>query len=54
MALQKLKDARLSLDLEKYEFSVKKTNYLGFIKSSEGSIPFIRIDPEKKKTYDNY
>jgi len=41
--LQKLKEAVLFIKPEKYEFSVQKTTFLGFIISEEG----LEIDPEK-------
>ncbi|KAI1006569.1 hypothetical protein K3495_g1652 [Podosphaera aphanis] len=37
----------LGLDIDKCEFSVKTTKYLGFIISAEGEIPSVRMDPEK-------
>jgi len=41
--LQKLKEAALFIKPEKYEFSVQKTTFLGFIISEEG----LEMDPEK-------
>ena len=41
--LQRLQDAGLYVDLKKYEFSVKRTKYLGFIITTEG----IKVNPEK-------
>ena len=32
--LQRLQDARLQVDIKKYEFGVKQTKYLGFIIST--------------------
>jgi hypothetical protein len=44
--LQRLKDAGLQLDIDKCEFEVKSTKYLGFIiEAGKG----IRMDPEKVK-----
>ena len=41
--LQRLRAAGLQIDIDKCEFSVSKTKYLGLIVSSEG----ISMDPEK-------
>jgi hypothetical protein len=41
--LQRLRDARLQVDLKKCEFNVTRTKYLGFIISTDG----IEIDQEK-------
>ena len=41
--LRRLQDASLQVDIKKYEFSVKRTKYLGFIVSTDG----IEVDPEK-------
>lgn len=44
--LKKLQTAGLQLDIDKYEFEVQSTKYLGFIiEAGKG----IRIDPEKVK-----
>ena len=44
--LRRLQDARLQCDINKCEFEVKLTKYLGFIvKAGKG----LRIDPEKVK-----
>ncbi|KAI0994388.1 hypothetical protein K3495_g13794, partial [Podosphaera aphanis] len=45
--LRKLQDAGLGLDIDKCEFSVQKTKYLGFIISSEDGNSSVRMDPEK-------
>jgi hypothetical protein len=45
-ALAKLRDARLFLDIDKCEFSVKRTKYLGFILDVKKGI---KIDPDKVK-----
>ena len=45
LVLQKLQDARLSLKLEKCEFSVSTVSFLGFIIGTNG----ISMDPEKIK-----
>ncbi|KAI0997402.1 hypothetical protein K3495_g10783 [Podosphaera aphanis] len=47
LVLEKLQKARLGLDIDKCEFSVKKTKYLGFIISAEGPASSIRMDPDK-------
>ncbi|KAI1001394.1 hypothetical protein K3495_g6804 [Podosphaera aphanis] len=39
--------AGLDLDIDKCEFSVKRTKYRGFIISSEGTVPSVRMDREK-------
>jgi hypothetical protein len=41
--LVKLRDASLQVNIKKYEFSVTRTRYLGFIISMDG----IEVDPEK-------
>lgn len=41
--LQRLRDAGLQVDLKKCEFSVTRTQYLGFIITTEG----IEVDPDK-------
>lgn len=41
--MAKLKDARLQLDIDKYEFHVQETKYLGLIIGQDG----IRMDLEK-------
>lgn len=46
LTLEKLQKARLGLDIDKCEFDVKTTKYLGFIISLEGLIPSIKMDPE--------
>ncbi|KAI1004275.1 hypothetical protein K3495_g3936 [Podosphaera aphanis] len=47
LVLAKLQKAGLGLDIDKCEFNVKTTKFLGFIISTEGEIPSVRIDPEK-------
>lgn len=47
LVLDKLQKAGLGLDLDKCEFSVQKTKYLGFIISAEGSTSSVKMDPEK-------
>ena len=47
LVLEKLQKAGLGLDIDKCEFSVKRTKYLGFIISSEDPVPSVRMDPEK-------
>ncbi|KAI0995137.1 hypothetical protein K3495_g13044 [Podosphaera aphanis] len=47
LVLEKLQKAGLGLDIDKCEFSVKKTKYLGFIISAEGPASSIRMDPDK-------
>lgn len=47
LVLKKLQLAGLGLDIDKCEFSVKKTKYLGFIISSEYGLPTVKMDPEK-------
>lgn len=47
LVLQKLQMAGLGLDLDKCEFSVQRTKYLGFIIFAEGPTPSVRMDPEK-------
>ena len=44
--LNKLQDAGLFIKPEKYEFSIQKTTFLGFVISSEG----IEMDPTKINT----
>jgi hypothetical protein len=44
--LQRLQEAGLQLDIEKCEFSVRSTKYLGFIISAEDGI---KMDPDKVK-----
>ena len=44
--LRRLQDARLQFDIDKYEFEVQSTKYLGFIIEARKGI---RIDPEKVK-----
>ena len=46
LVLGKLGKASLFLDINKYEFSIKRTKYLGFILDVNTSI---EIDPEKVK-----
>jgi hypothetical protein len=46
MVLRWLRDVGLTLKLSKYEFHMKKTEYLGYIISPTG----LQIDPEKIKT----
>lgn len=46
MIFQTLKNAVLGLDLDKCEFSVRRTKYLAFIISGECSIPSISMDQE--------
>ena len=41
--LRRLRDVGLQVDIKKYEFSVTRTKYLGFIVSTTG----IKVDPEK-------
>ena len=41
--LQRLQEAGLQADIQKYKFLVTKTKYLGFIISTEG----LAVDPEK-------
>ena len=41
--LERLRKAGLQADIKKYEFSVTRTKYLGFIISTNG----IEVDPEK-------
>ena len=41
--LQRLREAGLQVDLDKYEFHVKRTKYLGFIISTDS----IKVDPDK-------
>lgn len=47
LVLKKLLKAGLGLDIDKCEFSVKNTKYLGFIISCEDEIPLVKMDPEK-------
>ncbi|KAI0994244.1 hypothetical protein K3495_g13938 [Podosphaera aphanis] len=49
LVLEKLQKAGLGLDIDKCEFSVKKTKYLGFIISAEGPKSSVRMDPAKVK-----
>jgi hypothetical protein len=44
--LMKLQDASLFLDINKCEFSVKRTKYLGFILDIDNGV---QMDPEKVK-----
>ena len=48
--LEKLQKASLGLDIDKCEFSIKKTRYLGSIISSEDPVPYVRMDTEKVRT----
>ena len=48
--LQRLRTAGLQIDIDKCEFSVSKTKYLGLIVSSEG----ISMDPEKVTAITNW
>ena len=48
--LEKLQKAGLGLDIDKCEFSVKKTKYLGFIISSGEHSASLRMDPAKVKS----
>ena len=41
--LQRLREAGLQVDLDKYEFYIKRTKYLGFIISTDS----IEVDPDK-------
>jgi hypothetical protein len=41
--LQRLREAGLQTDINKYEFNVTSTKYLGFVIGTDG----IRTDPEK-------
>jgi hypothetical protein len=41
--LQRLREAGLQADINKYEFNITSTKYLGFIIGTDG----IRTDPEK-------
>ncbi|KAI1003236.1 hypothetical protein K3495_g4968 [Podosphaera aphanis] len=54
LVLKKLQEAGLGLDIDKCEFSVRKTKYLGFIISSEGGSSSVRMDPEKVKAVLNW
>jgi len=47
--LQKLKEAHLFIKPEKYEFSIIKTTFLGFIISEVG----LKIDPAKVNPVSN-
>ncbi|KAI0997451.1 hypothetical protein K3495_g10734 [Podosphaera aphanis] len=47
LVIEKLQKAGLVLDIDKCDFSVKKTKYLGFIISAEGPASSIRMDPDK-------
>lgn len=47
LVLKKLQKAGLGLDIDKCEFSVKETKYLGFIISSNGRTSLVKMDPEK-------
>ncbi|KAI0998829.1 hypothetical protein K3495_g9366 [Podosphaera aphanis] len=49
LVLKKLQKAGLGLDIDKCEFSVKRTKYLGFIISAEGPVSSIKIYPAKVK-----
>ena len=48
--LEKLQKAGLGLDIDKCEFSVKKTKYLGLIISSGEHSASLRMDPAKVKS----
>jgi hypothetical protein len=41
--LQRLREAGLQADINKYEFNITSTKYLGFVIGTDG----IRADPEK-------
>jgi hypothetical protein len=41
--LQRLRETDLQVDINKYEFNITSTKYLGFIIGTDG----IRTDPEK-------
>lgn len=49
LVLEKLQKAGLGLDIDKGEFGVKQTKYLGFIISAEGENSSIKMDPAKVK-----
>lgn len=51
LVLQKLLDAGLQLDIDKCEFNVRSTKYLGFIIEAEKGI---RMDPEKVKAIQDW
>ena len=48
--LRRLRERGLYLDIDKCEFDVKETRYLGFIITTEG----IKMDPEKVKAVQNW
>lgn len=48
--LQRLRDAGLQADIQKCEFNVTRTKYLGFIVSTSG----VEVDPEKTSVIQNW
>lgn len=48
LVLTKPQKASLGLVIHKYEFSLKKTKYLGYVISAEGSVSSMRMDQAKE------